>query len=77
MFNLINDFPENTAAKVGCLCQDQNPTKKIENLSIKDYSNQNNPLSSFGSLNNNLFNIKFIQVIGDPFDIRQDGIKKN
>lgn len=48
LLSLIKNFPADTAKKVNCLCQDRNPIRKIENLSIKDYSNQNNALSSFG-----------------------------
>ena len=49
LLTIIKNFPTDTAKKVNCLCQDQNPIRKIENLSIKDYSNQNNALSSFGN----------------------------
>lgn len=50
LLSVIKNFPTDTAKKVACLCQDQNLIRKIENLSIQDYSNQNNALSSFGFL---------------------------
>ena len=63
LIDLLKNFPSDTIRKISCLMSEQSNIKKIENLSIKDYSNQNNALSSF--------------VIGNPFDLKQEKNGKN
>jgi hypothetical protein len=49
LIDLLMNFPADTSKKIASLISnDQNSLKKIESLSIKDYSSQNNALSSFG-----------------------------